>query len=1604
MCSAFGIVKINLFQANYSACSTVFSKTHYSVTSQNYFMRVFTKVVSLIALFLTGSLIANAQRITMTIAGSGVPGYTGDNGSAKLARIGAPQYLCSDPQGNVYFVDAGKIRQVSVKTGIITTIAGGGTSTADGIAATNASISSSCICCDPSGNLYIVAGNKVRIVNTVTDMIYTFAGTGTAGYNGDGSPATATTLGSMTGITSDASGNIYVVDNGNHRIREINGSTHIVTTIAGTGVTGYTGDGGPATAAKIASSQYIGCSPSGDIYFIDQSLTYIRKITAATGYISTFAGQSGGSIAGCLALNTDLSSPSGMCVNSIGDVCFNETSCSCREIYNITDSTQFIGGNYSNEAYKDDTNSLYAWLNTNYGLTSDGNDNLYIADDGNNRIRKLIRLTSTPVFAYGQGQTINPCPGYSYVFDSIVAVADLSSGVNETWTVVTPPVHGSITGLPASAASQSTRKTTKPTGATYTPLSSYTGPDSFKVSVSNGTSSSIFTIYAFVQVPSAGTISGTTNVCVGGSTVLHDTTVYPGIWSASNSKATINATSGTLTGVIAGTDTITYTLSATCPISTSTVVTVNPLPATAPITGSDTVCVGATITLSDAVTGGTWSKDIGYASGISVASSTGIITGTSYGIDSVIYTISSTAGCTSSVTKGVTVYTIADPISSAASVCLGSSIPITEDITGGTWSLSNGNATITGSGTSIAFTGVVTGVDTVMYTNTNSCGTGIVKMPVTISPLVAPGIVAGPSSVCVGSSIVLSTSVAGGTWSDANGDVFVYGIGAHTGEVDGNNAGVDTVYYGGTCASSKVATVITVNDVPGGVIPGPTFVCVGSTITLTDAAPGGTWSASNAFATVTGTGAASATVTGVSQGTDIISYSSTNACGTGTATKSIAVDSIRSSSGTISGATAVCAAATISLTHSVAGGVWSITNANATIGPTGIVTGITPGIDTVHYIAACALTTASAVVTVNPLPGIATPTGGDTVCIGGTIILSDTVSGGAWSSTAPTKASVSAAGFVTGVSYGSASIRYTTSNGLCTASATKSVTVFAPVVALGGASFVCLAAAATVTETVSGGVWSMTNGNATISSTAATSASVTGMLTGTDTVVYTNTNMCGTGSVTKVISVNPPAVPGTISGASSLCPGASTVYTETTPGGTWSMSNLTVATIRPALARVYGVTSGTDTVIYTVNSGCNLAMAKFAITIGGPSAGTITGGTTVCAGTSITLADGASGGVWSATNGDATISGGVVNGLLPGLDTIHYSVSGTCGTSTVVSTSIASQVITVTQLPDPGGIAGPGGVCIGTSITLMDAATGGVWSDVFGNATVSGTGSVIGVTTGSDVIQYTVTNACGTATASQSITIDIAPNAGTITGGAASLCMGTSVTLADTASGGAWHTATANASVSGSGTVTGITVGTDVISYTVTNACGSASATQSITIDPLPDPGTITSADTVCIDATITLIDPVTGGMWSANNGNASVSGAGVVTGTAAGSVNIQYAVTNSCGTANATQLINVVDCNATGINTVSAPAIKIFPNPASSVLDIEWNNLLSDKAIIVITDVTGRVVLKTQLINNATNSGTTQLNVSNLSDGVYLFAISSDDAYFTAKVVVSNR
>ena len=232
-----------------------------------------------------------------TVAGNGTEGYTGDGGAATAAELNTPDGVAVDSAGNIYIADTVncRIRKVIASTGTITTVAGNGTCgyAGDGKAATSAELfEPSGVALDSANNIYIADwdNSRIRKVTVSTGIISTVAGNGTRGYSGDGGKATSAKLDNPYGLAIDNTGNIYIADTGNYRIRKVTLSTGIISTVAGNGKQGYAGDAGPATSAEFEGPTGVAVDTAGNFYVADSYGNRIRKVTASTGIISTAAG------------------------------------------------------------------------------------------------------------------------------------------------------------------------------------------------------------------------------------------------------------------------------------------------------------------------------------------------------------------------------------------------------------------------------------------------------------------------------------------------------------------------------------------------------------------------------------------------------------------------------------------------------------------------------------------------------------------------------------------------------------------------------------------------------------------------------------------------------------------------------------------------------------------------------------------------------------------------------------------------------------------------------------------------------------------------------------------------------------------------------------------------------------------------------------------------------------------------------------------------------------------------------------------------------------------------------------------------------------------
>jgi len=467
-------------------------------------------------------MVSASTGIIATIAGTGGLGFTGDGGPAISATLSNPDGIAVDSSGNVYIADqfAGRIRKFSLG-GIITTVAGGGSSLGDNVPATQAQLSAvRGVAVDASGNLYIADPFNERIRRVgANGIITTIAGTGQAGFSGDGGPATAAMFSTPSGVALDASGNVYVADLDNNRIRRVvqggtvtttagtttsvgdggpsrqarltspnsvavdsAGNLYIadpsanrvrkvtpsgtITTVAGTGQTGRGGDNGPAASAILNSPNSVAVDSGGNLYIADTGNTVVRRVDAATGIITLFAGDytccysgtgTGGD--GGPATAATLAYDPGVAVDGLGNVYIYHfvnpppgqppSSPAIRRVTTDGKINTWAGGRVVIPGYSGDGGPpLQAVFSSNLKIAAGSDGSLYIADQGNNRVRKVDPSGATINTVVGNGQSNDTGDGgpakSAAVGNPLSAVLDaagnlyVGSGSDSTVRKVTP--------------------------------------------------------------------------------------------------------------------------------------------------------------------------------------------------------------------------------------------------------------------------------------------------------------------------------------------------------------------------------------------------------------------------------------------------------------------------------------------------------------------------------------------------------------------------------------------------------------------------------------------------------------------------------------------------------------------------------------------------------------------------------------------------------------------------------------------------------------------------------------------------------------------------------------------------------------------------------------------------------------------------------------------------------------------------------------------------------------------------------------------------------------------------------------------------------------
>ncbi len=483
--------------------------------------------------------------IISTIAGNGTSGSGGDGGVATSAQLNFPSGMAMDSSGNLYIADYNnhRIRKVT-SGGTINTVVGTGTGgySGDTGAAASAQINSpNDVVFDSSGNLYIADyfNHCIRKVDT-GGIITTVAGTTTGGYSGDNGPATSAQLNSPAGIAIDSSGNLYIADEVNHRIRKITIADGNITTVAGTTTAGYSGDNGAATSAQLNHPFGVAVDSSGNnLYIADRFNHSIRKVTG--GIITTVAGNTtlGYSGDGGAATSAQLNYPLDVAVDSSGNIYIADSD--NHRVRKVTTGgiISTVAGDGTLGSGGDGGSATNAQLRVPRNVTLDSSGNLYIADNNNHRIRKVIPAPTMDV----QGNSISIVSG------------DTTPVTTDNTNFGSTPV-----GTPVSKTFTIVNTGDSPLNLTSSPIVSITG-SGFSVTTQPTSPVAAFTGTTNLVIQFAPTAAGVSNgtVSIVNDDSLHNPYTFSITATGTNTAPVANNNSLTVTEDVVGNGTVTAT-------------------------------------------------------------------------------------------------------------------------------------------------------------------------------------------------------------------------------------------------------------------------------------------------------------------------------------------------------------------------------------------------------------------------------------------------------------------------------------------------------------------------------------------------------------------------------------------------------------------------------------------------------------------------------------------------------------------------------------------------------------------------------------------------------------------------------------------------------------------------------------------------------------------------------------------------------------------------------------------------------------------------------------------------------------------------------------
>ena len=906
-----------------------------------------------------------------------------------------------------------------------------------------------------------------------------------------------------------------------------------------------------------------------------------------------------------------------------------------------------------------------------------------------------------------------------------------ATGCSNTTSNVTVNALPVLTLNPTTICQGQTAQATPTTGGTWTVVTgtgvsitnggvitaspSATGPASFRFTQ---TSTGCQATTGNLTINALPTLTSPTSVCMGSTGTLSPTT--GGTWSSTNTAVATVTNAGVITPVSAGTVTFIFTPTSTGCSRTTSSVTINSLPT---VTAPSSICVGSTATLSP-TSGGTWVSSLDTRATIT---NSGVATGVSAG--NVTFTFTQTSTTCSRTTSSVTINALPTVTAASTSICIGGTTTLTP-ITGGTWvSAFPLIASVTNAG---LVTGESAGSSIMTFTNSTT-GCSRATSAITVNALPTFGMTKTDPTVCNATNgtvtltgltpstsysytYVLNGNTTGPTTvtSSSIGQIVVSNLGAGT-----YTFSVQLVSTSCSSATQNIGLVNPnapdLNDIPDQFLCGTTYTL--PTITGTNLPGNQVYSSQpGGFGTVYPVG------TIISSTTTIYIWTRTPTTGGCSDQESFTVTI--NSNPVVTAPTSVCVDGTGQLTPTT-GVTWTSSNTSrATVTSGGVITGVAAGSVTftcVDNTTTCSTTTPTVTIVAKP-----TLSAASFVCVNGTINITP-ATGGTWSSSDNTIATVTSAGLVTGRVPGTVQFTFTSTTTGC--SNTTSVVTVRPQPILTSPASVCMGSTGLLSPTT-GGTWtSLATGTATVTNAGVISPVAPGNVTFR---FFETSSSCSDTTSNVIIHALP-----VLGGPSQVCVGANINLTPST-GGTWSGGNPLIATISPSGVVNGGAVGNTTFDFLSTATGCTNTSSTITVnpnpTVNGPSQ--------VCVASTVNYTGG-TGFTWSSNN--TAIATVAANGVVTG---VSAGTTFLTNTNPFTGCFANSQPITVNPLPV---VTAPASVCVGGTVTLSPT-TGGTWVANSANATVSSSGVVEGVAAGSVTFTFTdaITN-CSRTTSSMTV-------------------------------------------------------------------------------------------------------------------------------------------------------------------------------------------------------------------------------------------------------------